>query len=148
MSEQKWWQKEYDPIGGLIKKIGKKKEEKKPAIPKEVMETSTPEGAPDFKELEKKGMLGKFFRHWKNPAFLEQMKQVAARMQADGVNMKDQKAIKKWVDDHKAEIESGKFAGGGAAKVETFVKKEPEVGRNEPCPCGSGKKYKKCCAKK
>ena len=21
----------------------------------------------------------------------------------------------------------------------------PEVGRNEPCPCGSGKKYKKCC---
>ncbi|MBK3844158.1 hypothetical protein G3A42_40470 [Paraburkholderia aspalathi] len=22
---------------------------------------------------------------------------------------------------------------------------EPKVGRNEPCPCGSGKKYKKCC---
>jgi uncharacterized protein YecA (UPF0149 family) len=22
---------------------------------------------------------------------------------------------------------------------------EAEVGRNEPCPCGSGKKYKKCC---
>ena len=21
----------------------------------------------------------------------------------------------------------------------------PKVGRNEPCPCGSGKKYKKCC---
>ena len=25
------------------------------------------------------------------------------------------------------------------------VKKEVKVGRNEPCPCGSGKKYKKCC---
>ena len=25
-----------------------------------------------------------------------------------------------------------------------FVKKEPDVGRNDPCPCGSGKKYKKC----
>ena len=24
---------------------------------------------------------------------------------------------------------------------------EKKVGRNEPCPCGSGKKYKKCCAK-
>jgi hypothetical protein len=24
-------------------------------------------------------------------------------------------------------------------------RKEPKVGRNEPCPCGSGKKYKKCC---
>ena len=27
------------------------------------------------------------------------------------------------------------------------VKKEKEVGRNEPCPCGSGKKYKKCCGR-
>ena len=25
------------------------------------------------------------------------------------------------------------------------VRKEPTVGRNDPCPCGSGKKYKKCC---
>ena len=24
----------------------------------------------------------------------------------------------------------------------------PEVGRNDPCPCGSGKKYKKCCGQK
>jgi hypothetical protein len=29
----------------------------------------------------------------------------------------------------------------------TVVKKEKEPGRNEPCPCGSGKKYKKCCGK-
>ena len=28
---------------------------------------------------------------------------------------------------------------------ETVVRSEPKVGRNEPCPCGSGKKYKKCC---
>jgi preprotein translocase subunit SecA len=28
---------------------------------------------------------------------------------------------------------------------ETYVRPEPKVGRNEPCPCGSGKKYKKCC---
>ena len=27
------------------------------------------------------------------------------------------------------------------------IKKEKTVGRNEPCPCGSGKKYKKCCGK-
>jgi len=25
------------------------------------------------------------------------------------------------------------------------IRKEPKVGRNDPCPCGSGKKYKKCC---
>lgn len=25
------------------------------------------------------------------------------------------------------------------------IKKDKKIGRNEPCPCGSGKKYKKCC---
>ena len=28
-----------------------------------------------------------------------------------------------------------------------FVRKTPKVGRNEPCPCNSGKKYKQCCGK-
>ena len=30
-------------------------------------------------------------------------------------------------------------------KVETFIREEEKVGRNDPCPCGSGKKYKQCC---
>ena len=30
-------------------------------------------------------------------------------------------------------------------KGKTFVRKEEKIGRNDPCPCGSGKKYKKCC---
>ena len=29
----------------------------------------------------------------------------------------------------------------------TVVNKEPKIGRNDPCPCGSGKKYKNCCGK-
>ena len=28
----------------------------------------------------------------------------------------------------------------------TVRRQSPKVGRNDPCPCGSGKKYKKCCA--
>ncbi len=28
------------------------------------------------------------------------------------------------------------------------VRREPKIGRNDPCPCGSGKKYKKCCLNK
>jgi uncharacterized protein len=28
---------------------------------------------------------------------------------------------------------------------ETYVRPAPKVGRNEPCPCGSGRKYKRCC---
>ena len=33
------------------------------------------------------------------------------------------------------------------AKQETIRNKTPRVGRNDPCPCGSGKKYKHCCGK-
>jgi len=35
-------------------------------------------------------------------------------------------------------------SGGQDAKVETVQRNQPKVGRNDPCPCGSGKKYKKC----
>ncbi len=31
--------------------------------------------------------------------------------------------------------------------VQPIHKDEKEIGRNDPCPCGSGKKYKKCCGK-
>jgi preprotein translocase subunit SecA len=34
--------------------------------------------------------------------------------------------------------------GGDDAAIKTVRRDEPKVGRNEPCPCGSGKKYKKC----
>jgi preprotein translocase subunit SecA len=34
--------------------------------------------------------------------------------------------------------------GGDDAAVQTVRRDEPKVGRNDPCPCGSGKKYKKC----
>jgi preprotein translocase subunit SecA len=35
-------------------------------------------------------------------------------------------------------------ASGGTGEVQTFRREGPKVGRNDPCPCGSGKKYKKC----
>lgn len=35
----------------------------------------------------------------------------------------------------------------GEQKVKQIVLEKPKVGRNDPCPCGSGKKYKKCCGK-
>lgn len=31
--------------------------------------------------------------------------------------------------------------------AETYKRIQPKVGRNDPCPCGSGKKYKKCCGR-
>ncbi len=35
--------------------------------------------------------------------------------------------------------------GSMFGRTETYVREEPKIGRNEKCPCGSGKKYKKCC---
>jgi uncharacterized protein YchJ len=33
-------------------------------------------------------------------------------------------------------------------KIQPFISTNPQTGRNDPCPCGSGKKYKKCCLNK
>ena len=35
----------------------------------------------------------------------------------------------------------------GEVKTVTVMRDTPKVGRNESCPCGSGKKYKQCCGK-
>jgi preprotein translocase subunit SecA len=54
-------------------------------------------------------------------------KQMAARRQQQGV-----------IETH------GTAEDAAAAKPQTVTRQEPKVGRNDPCPCGSGKKYKKC----
>jgi preprotein translocase subunit SecA len=50
----------------------------------------------------------------------------------------------------KTSLNAGAFAseesrGGSGRKQETIKRDLPKVGRNDTCPCGSGKKYKKCC---
>lgn len=47
---------------------------------------------------------------------------------------------------YRKNIEQAKFEDGG--RVVPFKRDSPKVGRNDPCPCGSGKKYKKCCLNK
>ncbi|MFC1868389.1 YchJ family protein [Thermodesulfobacteriota bacterium] len=37
------------------------------------------------------------------------------------------------------------FIEGNTPKSKPAVRQSPKIGRNAPCPCGSGKKYKKCC---
>jgi len=43
------------------------------------------------------------------------------------------------------ELEQARMAGAGDRQVQQVVRAGAKVGRNDPCPCGSGKKYKKCC---
>lgn len=54
-----------------------------------------------------------------------------------------EESIEIWKDHYeifKAECKKGSYS----EKQPTFSKKR-KIGRNEPCPCGSGKKYKRCC---
>jgi len=39
------------------------------------------------------------------------------------------------------------FFDGKTAPHKQVTRATPKIGRNDPCPCGSGKKYKKCCGK-
>jgi preprotein translocase subunit SecA len=45
----------------------------------------------------------------------------------------------------KKELEQARMAGAGDLQIQQIVRSGEKVGRNDPCPCGSGKKYKKCC---
>jgi preprotein translocase subunit SecA len=51
------------------------------------------------------------------------------------------KALQRLTESHAAAGEEGEAP---RPKAETVVRQAPKVGRNDPCPCGSGKKYKKC----
>ncbi len=40
-----------------------------------------------------------------------------------------------------------RFIDGEMVSTKPYVREVPRIGRNDPCPCGSGKKYKKCCGR-
>jgi len=44
-------------------------------------------------------------------------------------------------------LPAGDFSSEYAEPVKPIRNAAPKIGRNDPCPCGSGKKYKKCCGK-
>ena len=80
----------------------------------------------------------------------EQMDQLRAREEAR------RRAAERRMQEQHAAASAG-MAGGASGMAEvaraseergrpqTVVRDAPKVGRNDPCPCGSGKKYKKCC---
>ena len=49
--------------------------------------------------------------------------------------------------DERPELASKEASAPKAPEPRTPVTNSGKIGRNEPCPCGSGKKYKNCCGK-
>lgn len=93
-------------------------------------------------ERELESLPAVFKNKLKDPAVKQRFIDIAKRMEKDGVDFKSIRAMKKWMEKHKAELQN---PNGEAPKVQTVVHEGPKIGRNDPCPCGSGKKYKKCC---
>ncbi len=84
----------------------------------------------------------------KEPGVKQKFVEIAKRMERDGVNLKSIRQMKKWLKDHESELRGiGGAMEQPSQKVETVVNEGPKIGRNDPCPCGSGKKYKKCCGR-
>lgn len=69
-------------------------------------------------------------------AALEEMRRKAVGVLADLVPALNQASMD--IDTVGAENESDDWH-------QPYVRPTPKIGRNEPCPCGSGQKYKKCC---
>ncbi len=54
------------------------------------------------------------------------------------------RALQRITESHAEAADGGDGEKKPRPKQETVVRTQPKVGRNDPCPCGSGKKYKKC----
>ncbi len=140
------------PLGNLFGRKNEDAAAPKPGAPG--AKDAAPSAAEQAKledNPEVKGLMPLFYRKWKDPAFVKQMRTLAAHMAKDGVNVKSMGEVKAWIEKNKEAIEAGRYnepPASGSAKPETYVKTGPDAGRNDPCPCGSGKKYKKCCGAK
>ena len=131
-------QTEFKPPKEEIKKeeppLQQKKAEKKSVsqMSDEELEKELLEKAPEL------------FSHAKTPEMKKMVIDIYRAMLLDNVNVDNEKEVKKWLQKH-PEVAQG---GSPLPKPQTYKREEPKVGRNDPCPCGSGKKYKKCCGAK
>lgn len=72
--------------------------------------------------------------------------EMTASIREDTVRMMLLFRVKRAEDvERKAVVKETGTSGGDDTAAGTTVRKGNKVGRNDPCPCGSGKKYKKCC---
>ena len=122
----------------FLKRLKGKKESGKPAkdLTKDLELLEHTRGTPDqiLNQLKK------------NPQAMDLLKIAMDRMKKEGVDFNNTEVVKDWIKKHKEEL-SQEYQRE-VPRVTTFVHKEPQVGRNDSCPCGSGKKYKKCCLPK
>jgi len=93
------------------------------------------------------GLPKEVLAHMKNPEIRTKIMDMAKKMIKAGVDIRSERQIKNWIKGHPEEAQAP-AQPAEAAKPEPFRRPAPKVNRNDLCPCGSGKKYKKCCEAK
>ncbi len=82
------------------------------------------------------------------PALQAKQRQLVERGAADKFDEDAEQQQQQTAGARRARPQGGRGSAAakddGADKGETVRRERPKVGRNDPCPCGSGKKYKKC----
>lgn len=70
--------------------------------------------------------------------------QLREESEVDELERRQQEASQEGLELQHADASAPQGESEPAADRATFVRNQPKVGRNEPCPCGSGKKFKQC----
>ncbi len=84
---------------------------------------------------------GRIRRASRDPRRWGTAKQLVMAAQAEGVDLADPVQREAFIDRWSQHLRAADGPFGGPSEPARSVK----VGRNEPCPCGSGKKFKRCC---
>ncbi len=102
------------------------------------------------------GMSKKIIAVANDPRNWGMAKSFAMTAMAKGVDLTDDRQMQSFAMDYNASILGSEappikpdyeedWEADHSSPVVTYVREGPKVGRNDACPCGSGKKYKKCC---
>ncbi|MDI3481808.1 MAG: preprotein translocase subunit SecA [Tepidanaerobacteraceae bacterium] len=77
----------------------------------------------------------------------EMFQEMIASIQEDTLRYLFRLQVKSAPQREQQRIYNVSYSHGGSDEKRQPIKKEKKIGRNDPCPCGSGKKYKKCCGR-
>jgi len=84
-----------------------------------------------------------------NPQYWGTAKSLVMQAEADGVDTEDEQAMQRYIAEYNLRLMEESLSAqpdlGDLSPPMPIVEKSPKIGRNAPCPCGSGRKYKKCC---
>jgi len=83
-----------------------------------------------------------------NPRNWGMGKSLIMQAKADGVDITDREAMQRFIAQYNHRLfqkDMPRFEPNNFTPPIPIVERSPKIGRNSPCPCGSGKKYKKCC---